>query len=152
MTKKSVKKAGAKKKKTRRKEPSTKESANHSTKRAKKVIATTKVTTEKVKSSIIPWSEFITPLDDRVVVEKEDMSHQTPGGIIIPGSVTSRPPNRGRVLQVGRGHLDKKGRNRPMDVSVGDHILLSPYLETEIELNGSQIAILRESEILGILN
>lgn len=100
----------------------------------------------------ISWSKFITPLDDRVIIERVEKSDRTPGGIIIPESVDSPPYNRGRVVLVGRGHLDNKGRVRPLDVSVGDQVLWAPHSGTEMNLNENNVIILREDEILGVCN
>lgn len=95
-------------------------------------------------------NDILTPLDDRVVVMVETFT-QTSGGLFIPASVTDRP-SRGKVVAVGRGHRDKKGRVRPMDVRRGDEILFAPFSGTELKLMDQDLLILREAEILGIVD
>lgn len=97
----------------------------------------------------IQWADFFTPLDDRVLVEVEVVT-QTAGGLIIPGTVSEKP-NQGRVLAVGRGRLDKKGRMRPMDVGPGDRVLFPAFSGSTLTLQGQDVVILREADLLGIL-
>lgn len=75
----------------------------------------------------------------------------TPGGIIIPASVTEKPQT-GKVLAIGRGHRSQKGKVRPMDVKVGDKVLYPKYSGDEVEVGGLKLLILREGDILGVSN
>lgn len=94
---------------------------------------------------------LMTPLEDRLLVQVQEMATQTAGGIIIPGSVGMRS-NRGIVLAKGRGRRNKKGSLRPLDVNVGDEVLFGDYAGTQITLEGQEVLILREEEVLCVLN
>ena len=94
---------------------------------------------------------LFTPLDDRLIVLLEGVSEQTAGGIIIPGNAEAERPNRGEVVAVGRGHLNQKGKVKPLDVRAGDKILFGPYSGTQVRLGKVETIILRESEVLGIV-
>lgn len=96
-----------------------------------------------------PGQAGMLPLEDRILVQPDGVSEKTAGGIIIPGSVSERP-NRGRVLAKGPGKRNKKGALRPLDVAVGDSVLYPPYAGAPVELDGHELLILREEEILGI--
>lgn len=101
------------------------------------------------KFSQASLQKILTPLDDRLLIFVEGASEKTAGGIIIPGSVAQRP-NRGKVLATGRGRRSKKGLLRPLDVNVGDVILFPEHAGTPVTLQGSELLILREEEVLGI--
>jgi chaperonin GroES len=103
-----------------------------------------------VNKSSIKLQDFITPLDDRLVVEIETIT-QTAGGLYIPQTASERP-QRGKVLAVGRGHLDKSGRVRPMDVRLGDDVLFTAYSGTPMKLEGREVVILREADLLGVID
>lgn len=92
---------------------------------------------------------FLTPLDDRILVEKLGASDRTPGGLYIPDMAQERP-NKGKVVAVGHGRRDKKGRVRPLDVQVGDVVLFTQWAGGEIELDGSTYLIMREGDVLGV--
>lgn len=92
---------------------------------------------------------FLTPLDDRILVEKLGASDRTPGGLYIPDMAQERP-NKGKVVAVGHGRRDKKGRVRPLDVQVGDVVLFTHWAGGEIELDGSTYLIMREGDVLGV--
>ncbi|HMN67236.1 MAG TPA: co-chaperone GroES [Bdellovibrionales bacterium] len=94
--------------------------------------------------------KLITPLDDRILVRFETASETTAGGIYIPGTVAERP-NRGQVIASGRGHRGKKGVLRPLDVAVGDTILFPQFAGTKIDIDGEELLILREEDVLGIV-
>ena len=87
------------------------------------------------------------PLDDRVVVEPMDAEEMTAGGIVLPDTAKEKP-QRGTVLSVGPGKLMDSGERGQMSVSVGDEVIYGKYSGTEIELNGQDVKILRESDIL----
>ncbi|HUE73415.1 MAG TPA: co-chaperone GroES [Pirellulaceae bacterium] len=89
----------------------------------------------------------IRPLDDRVVVEPVESEERTAGGIVLPDSAKEKP-QRGRVLAVGPGKLLDSGKRGELSVNVGDEVIYGKYGGTDIELNGDEIKILRESDIL----
>jgi chaperonin GroES len=120
-------------------------------KRASSGRAPSKATAAKA-SPPMDWAEFVTPLDDRMVVEISSAERMTAGGLYIPDSVADASGNfKGKVVIAGRGHRDDKGRIRPMDVRRGDTILFAQYAGSKVELMGKEVVILRESEVLGIL-
>jgi chaperonin GroES len=87
------------------------------------------------------------PLDDRVVVEPLEAEQTTAGGIVLPDSAKEKP-QRGKVKAVGPGKLLESGDRCPVSVKVGDEVLFSKYGGMEIEVDGKEIKILRESDIL----
>lgn len=87
------------------------------------------------------------PLDDRVVVEPFDAEEVTAGGIVLPGSAQEKP-QRGKVVSVGPGKLLDSGERGSLSVAVGDEVIFGKYGGTEIEVNGREVKILRESDIL----
>jgi chaperonin GroES len=89
----------------------------------------------------------IRPLDDRVVVEPVESEERTAGGIVLPDSAKEKP-QRGRVVAVGPGKLLDSGKRGELSVNVGDEVIYGKYGGTDIELNGDEIKILRESDIL----
>lgn len=89
----------------------------------------------------------IRPLDDRVVVEPLQAESKTAGGIVLPDSAQEKP-QRGKVLAVGPGKLLDSGNRGELSVAVGDEVIYGKYGGTDIELNGEDIKILRESDIL----
>ncbi len=90
------------------------------------------------------------PLHDRVLVRRLEEDARTPGGIIIPDTVKEKP-QRGEVIAVGPGALTEAGERAPMDVSVGDTVLFAKYGGTEVRIDGEDLLIMRESDILGVL-
>lgn len=108
---------------------------------------------EKPLKNNINWSDFVTPLDDRLIVHLEKAEKRTPGGLIIPDSVASTSGHyKGQVVAVGRGHRDSKGKIRPMDVQVGHKVLFSEYSGTKVNWSGQEVIILRENDVLGIVS
>lgn len=89
----------------------------------------------------------IRPLDDRVVVEPLQAEEMTAGGIVLPDSAKEKP-QRGKVVAVGPGKLLDSGERAEVSVSVGDEVIYGKYGGTEIEVNGEEVKILRESDIL----
>lgn len=87
------------------------------------------------------------PLDDRVVVEPMEAEERTPGGIVLPDTAKEKP-QRGTVLAVGPGKLLENGQRSTMSVAVGDEVIFGKYAGTDIEIDGREIKILRESDIL----
>jgi len=92
----------------------------------------------------------IRPLHDRVVVEREEEEKKTPGGIVIPDSAAEKPI-RGKIKAVGNGKLLESGDVRPLDVKVGDKVLFGKYSGTEVKVNGEDLLVMREEDIMGII-
>lgn len=92
----------------------------------------------------------IRPLHDRVVIKRVDLDEKSPGGIIIPDNAKEKPV-QGRVVAVGNGRIGDDGKHRPMAVEVGQTILFNKYSGVEVQLEGEDHLILREDEILAII-
>ncbi len=90
------------------------------------------------------------PLQDRVVIQRLDEETKTSGGIIIPDNHTEKP-SQGKVLAVGTGYRQTDGSVRNLDVKVGDTVLFGKYSGTEVKVEGKPVLIMKEDEILGIL-
>jgi chaperonin GroES len=90
------------------------------------------------------------PLGSRVVVEPLEQEDVTAGGIVLPETAKEKP-QRGKVLSIGPGDRDDSGKRIQMDVSVGDTVLFAKYAGTEIKLDGKKLLILRESDLLAIV-
>ncbi|MDC3063270.1 co-chaperone GroES [Alphaproteobacteria bacterium] len=91
------------------------------------------------------------PLHDRVVVERLDTDEKTAGGIIIPDSAQEKPM-QGKILAVGSGARDDSGKIQPLDVKEGDTILFGKWSGTEVKIDGKDLLIMKESDIMGIIN
>jgi chaperonin GroES len=92
----------------------------------------------------------IRPLHDRIVVKRIEASDSTIGGLFIPDSAKEKP-QEGKVVAVSRGKRLEDGNLIPLDVAVGDHILYGKYTGSEIQLAGEEYLIVREDEVLGVL-
>ena len=92
----------------------------------------------------------LTPLHDRIVVRRVEEAETTRGGIIIPDSAKDKP-QEGEVIAVGKGKSNDEGKVFPLAVKEGDRILFGKYAGTEIKLDGEDFLIMREEEVLGIL-
>ena len=92
----------------------------------------------------------IRPLHDRVLVSRLEEAQVSSGGIIIPDSAKEKPI-RGRIVAVGNGKIAKNGEVRPLTVKAGDEVLYSKYAGTEVKLGGEEHLIMREDDILGII-
>lgn len=90
------------------------------------------------------------PLDDRVVVKPEEAEETTAGGIVLPGSAQEKPM-MGKIVAVGNGKLLDNGKRAKMDVKKGEIVLYGKYAGSDVEVDGTEYKILRESEILGVL-
>ena len=90
------------------------------------------------------------PLHDRVVVRRIEADTKTAGGIIIPDSAQEKP-SEGEVVAVGDGARDDDGDRIPMDVKVGDRVLFGKWSGTEVKINGEDLLIMKESDIMGIV-
>ena len=91
------------------------------------------------------------PLHDRVVVERLDSDEKTAGGIIIPDSAQEKPM-QGKILAVGSGARDDTGKIQPLDVKEGDTILFGKWSGTEVKIDDKDLLIMKESDIMGIIN
>lgn len=92
----------------------------------------------------------IRPLQDRVIVKRLEEEEKTKGGIIIPDSAKEKP-QEGKVIAVGKGKITEDGKVIPLDVKVGDRILFGKYSGTEVKIEGEEHLIMREDDILGII-
>ncbi|MCB5412240.1 co-chaperone GroES [Pseudogemmobacter faecipullorum] len=90
------------------------------------------------------------PLHDRILVRRIDAEEKTAGGLIIPDSAKEKP-QEGEVLAVGSGARDDGGKLIPLDVSVGDRILFGKWSGTEIRLDGEDLLIMKESDVMGVI-
>ena len=94
----------------------------------------------------------IKPLHDRVIIRRiEDSTNQTAGGLFIPDTAKEKP-QEGEVIAVGEGKYKEDGTRQTLDVKAGDRILFGKYSGSEIKLDGEEYLIMREDEILGIIN
>jgi chaperonin GroES len=92
----------------------------------------------------------IRPLQDRVIVKRLEEEEKTKGGIIIPDTAKEKP-QEGKVIAVGKGKVTEEGKVIPLDVKAGDKILFGKYSGTEIKVEGEELLIMREEDILGII-
>jgi chaperonin GroES len=92
----------------------------------------------------------IRPLGDRVVVKQIEPEEEKRGGIIIPDTAKEKP-QEGRVIAVGKGEILENGQRRELEVKVGDRVLYGKYSGTEVKIDNEEYLILRESDILGIV-
>ncbi len=92
----------------------------------------------------------IRPLHDRLVVKRESEERKSPGGIVIPDTATEKPIF-GKVLAVGKGKILQNGEIRPLDVSVGDKILFGKYSGTEVKVDGEELVVMREEDVMGVI-
>jgi chaperonin GroES len=90
------------------------------------------------------------PLHDRVVVKRIDAEEKTAGGIIIPDSAKEKP-SQGEIVAVGPGGRDESGKLVPLDVQVGDRVLFGKWSGTEVKIDGQELLIMKESDIMGVL-
>ena len=92
----------------------------------------------------------IRPLHDRVIVRRVEEERKTAGGIVIPDSATEKPV-RGKVLAVGKGKIMENGEVRPLDVKVNDIVLFGKYSGNEVKVEGEELLVMREEDIMGIV-
>jgi chaperonin GroES len=92
----------------------------------------------------------IRPLQDRIIVKRVQEEEKTKGGIIIPDTAKEKPIE-GKVIAAGNGKVLEDGKVRPLDVKAGDRILFSKYAGTEIKIDGEEHLIMREDDILGVI-
>jgi chaperonin GroES len=92
----------------------------------------------------------VRPLHDRIIVQRIEEGEQRVGGIIIPDSAKEKP-QQGKVIAAGQGKLEKDGKVTPLDVKAGDTILFGKYSGQEIKIDGDEYLIMREEEVLGVI-
>ena len=92
----------------------------------------------------------IRPLHDRIIVKRIEEKEQVKGGIIIPDTAKEKP-QEGKVLAVGPGQRDEEGKRIPMDVKEGDRVLFAKYAGTEVKVEGEEMIIMDEGDILAVL-
>ncbi len=92
----------------------------------------------------------LTPLHDRILVRRVEETETTRGGLIIPDTAKDKP-QEGEVVSVGKGKISEEGKVRPLDVKAGDRILFGKYAGTEVKIDGEDFLIMREEEVLGII-
>jgi chaperonin GroES len=93
----------------------------------------------------------IRPLHDRVIIKRQEEERTSPGGIVIPESATEKPI-RGEVVAVGNGKILESGEVRPLDVKVGDTVLFGKYSGTEVKVDGEDLLVMREEDVVGVID
>ncbi|OGA04299.1 MAG: co-chaperone GroES [Betaproteobacteria bacterium RIFCSPLOWO2_02_FULL_62_17] len=92
----------------------------------------------------------IRPLHDRVVVKRLEEERKSAGGIVIPDNAAEKP-DQGEVMAVGNGKVLEDGKTRPLDVKVGDRILFGKYSGTTVKVDGDELLVMREDDIMGVI-
>ena len=92
----------------------------------------------------------IRPLQDRIIVKRTEEEEKTAGGIIIPDTAKEKP-QEGKVVAVGKGKVGEDGKVQPLDVKPGDTVLFGKYAGTEIKIEGEEHLIMREDDLLGVV-
>jgi chaperonin GroES len=105
---------------------------------------------EPAKGNVMSKSKF-RPLHDRVVVKRIDAEEKSKGGIIIPDSAKEKP-SQGEITAVGPGGRDESGKLIPIDLKVGDRVLFGKWSGTEVKLDGEELLIMKESDIMGVVS
>ena len=92
----------------------------------------------------------IRPLHDRVIVKRLEEERTSPGGIVIPDSAAEKPV-QGKIMAVGKGKILEDGQVRPLDVKVGDKILFGKYSGTEVKVDGEELLVMREEDVMAVI-
>jgi chaperonin GroES len=92
----------------------------------------------------------IRPLHDRVIVKRLDEDRTSPGGIVIPDTAAEKPV-QGKIVAVGKGKILEDGNVRPLDLKVGDKILFGKYSGTEVKLDGEELVVMREEDVMAVI-
>jgi chaperonin GroES len=92
----------------------------------------------------------IRPLHDRVIVKRLEEVRTSPGGIVIPDTAAEKPI-QGRIMAVGKGKILEDGKVRPLDVKVGDKILFGKYSGTEVKVEGEDLVVMREEDVMAVI-
>ena len=90
------------------------------------------------------------PLHDRIVVKRMEEERTSPGGIVIPDSATEKP-SKGEVVAVGNGKVNENGDVRPVDIKVGDTVLFGKYSGTEVKVDGDDLLVMREDDVMAVI-
>ncbi|MEM9302782.1 MAG: co-chaperone GroES [Pseudomonadota bacterium] len=90
------------------------------------------------------------PLHDRVIVKRMEEERTSPGGIVIPDSAAEKPI-KGEVLAVGQGKVQENGEQRPLDLKVGDQVLFGKYSGTEVKVEGEDLLVMREDDVMAVI-
>lgn len=97
------------------------------------------------------WEKKIRPLHDRVIVKRLEAESKTEGGIIIPETAKEKP-QKGEVVAVGKGIVTKEGALLEMDVKVGDTVLFGKWAATEVRVEGHELLVMKEDDIIAVIN
>ena len=92
----------------------------------------------------------IRPLHDRVIVKRLEEERTSPGGIVIPDSATEKP-SQGKIVATGKGKILEDGKVRALDVKVGDKILFGKYSGTDVKIDGEELLVMREEDIMAVI-
>lgn len=92
----------------------------------------------------------IRPLHDRVIVKRLEEDRKSPGGIVIPDTAAEKPV-QGTIIAVGKGKILEDGQVRPLDVQVGDKILFGKYSGTEVKVDGEDLLVMREEDVMAVI-
>jgi chaperonin GroES len=92
----------------------------------------------------------IRPLHDRVIVKRVEEERKTPGGIVIPDNAAEKP-DQGEVLAIGKGKVLEDGKVRALDVKVGDRVLFGKYSGSSVKIDGDELLVMREEDIMGVI-
>ena len=92
----------------------------------------------------------IRPLHDRVIVKRLEAEEKTASGIVIPGSAAEKP-DQGEIVAVGKGKVGDDGKLRPLDVKVGDKVLFGKYSGQTVKIDGDELLVMREEDIMGVV-
>lgn len=92
----------------------------------------------------------IRPLHDRVIIKRMEEERKSAGGIVLPDSATEKP-SKGEVLAVGKGKILENGSVRPLDIQIGDKVLFGKYSGTEVKVDGDDVLVMREEDVMAVL-
>jgi chaperonin GroES len=92
----------------------------------------------------------IRPLHDRVIVKRVEEERTSPGGIVIPDTAAEKPV-QGKVVAIGKGKILEDGQVRPLDLKVGDKILFGKYSGTEVKVEGEELIVMREEDVMAVI-
>ena len=92
----------------------------------------------------------IRPLHDRVIIKRTEEERTSPGGMVIPDSATEKPI-KGKVIAVGKGRILEDGKVRPLDLKAGDKVLFGKYSGTEVKVDGEELLVMKEDDIMAVI-
>ena len=93
----------------------------------------------------------IRPLHDRVILKRTEEERTSPGGIVIPDTATEKPI-KGKVIAVGKGRILEDGKVRPLDLKAGDKVLFGKYSGTEVKVDGEELLVMKEDDIMAVID